>query len=254
MSKVSLKIGIKGVSKGVTLSSVYDENCELTTLDNVEDKELVRAIRDIIREDIEDSDCAVSYCQDAAYVELIEEDTDTRILVVLSNVDHDGNELYLDACEISDDGTCIIDVDNNNVLLQILEGIMSYEGINTAIIKDGVVTFEENTNHWLDMSLINAIKTLKLEDKYGKETMEQLEKDYGTIGFSDKWIDIDTEVLEIEHKELRISELLKKYTGKKIVLEVDCCGAVFGLTEVEEFDIESLKYTINYDIGLIYKE
>lgn len=262
MSKLTFKLGAKGVSRGAKLYIDYDGDSPGMKLSELKDVDLVNEIKSMIKEDLTEDDFEIGYCQDGAYIELIDEESDTHILVVVGSRDHDGNELYIKEVYDEESDTSKLDMENIEVIRELLSGLSNYREDDkpTVEVSEDLlkVTIEQNENMWLDSTLENAIYTLGLEKKYSEEFMTKLKSGYYyTYGPSKEEMDvfdsIDKEVIEAERQFFKLSSLVENHRGSKLVIRVDTCGCVEGFYKVKEYDFKSVAYDINYDIALLKK-
>jgi hypothetical protein len=256
MSRVNFKIGRKGVTKGVCISQLYDES-ELDTLDVFAKKEnseiLNKELKESIASDVDYSECTAMHTGDGAYIELIDEETNTTLLINVSSEDGDGNPLYLESCYDEETDTCNIDMDNNDIVKELL-GIVADSNNPDIEINDDTVSFNESENLWCDMTLVDAIKTCGLQDRYGKDVLDAIESGNlfslgdGALG------KLDREVSELEHKELMLSNLVNKYKGKCVELHIGGRRDVLSLDVSDTIDINDFAYELTIDIAIGNKD
>jgi hypothetical protein len=256
MSRVTFRIGRKGVVRGVFVSELYDES-ELESLDTLEsfiekeNSELFnKLLKDEIKGDVDYSECTAMHAADGAYMELIDDTTNTTILLKIANMDHDGNDLYLESCYNAETDECVIDMNNDAVIKELLLAVADFE--NPDIVIDGdTVSFNESDRLWCDMTLDKAIETLGIEDKYSKDTLDKI-KNGSVYELDDGELNrINNEVSEIEHAELMLSKIVNDNTGKIILIGVDDCGGVNKIEELDKIDTDKLAYGLIINIGLL---
>jgi hypothetical protein len=254
MSKVTFRIGRKGVSKGVFVAELFDVS-ELDTTDTLEDfikKEnnaaLVSTLKERLSEDIDYSECTAMHGADGAYIELIDDTTNTTILLKLASTDHDGNDLYLESCYDEETDRCNIDMNNTDVLEEIFEIVADSEDPDIDITGN-TVSFNESEQLWLDTTLAKAIETLGIENNYSEEALNKIKNDSSSIYDDEEINRIDNEVLEIEREELKFSNIISKNTGKIVAITIDGCGGVSNIEQIDTIDTDRLSYDLMISIG-----
>lgn len=259
MKRLKLKITSKGVIKGLWICERedYEYDSEQRTLTNMlkklKDSKLENKLKEVLLDDVNYDDCIAIQESEGAYIKLLDENTETSIVVQLTHIDHDGNQLYLESCyDKNIDDSIITDekLENNEVIKEILRCITDYKSRNKTEINNDVIEFNESETIWLDMTLIEAIRTLGLQDRYPEETVKKLEENCSLMG-NDKYDDIDKEVCKIEREMLKPSEIIKRYTGKTVLLKIDRCGGVTELRELDKFNADDFRYEINCSSSLL---
>ena len=158
MSRLKFEVVDCRVKESYWLTNYEDNwNDEEYRLSNIIDENLKKLSREELKKqniELAESEIVVVENPFGAIITLKHSETNTTLVIEVSNFDHDGNDLYLDTGDITKDFKF-----EDSHIIELISGLEKYETKTT--LENGVLEIEPNDHCWLEFTNKSLERKLK---------------------------------------------------------------------------------------------